>query len=70
MRLLAVVFCFAVAMPAQQIDPDVGQGWLPASWFSAADSDPQAMHPLAEKDGPWLILATTFRGEAARDATI
>ena len=25
------------------------------------------MHPLAEKDGPWLILATTFRGETARD---
>ncbi len=43
------------------------QGWLPASWFSAAESDPQAMHPLAEKDGPWLILATTFRGETARD---
>lgn len=44
-----------------------GQGWLPASWFSAAEVDPQAMHPLAEKDGPWLILATTFRGEAARE---
>jgi len=44
-----------------------GQGWLPASWFSAAETDPQAMHPLAEKDGPWLILATTFRGEAARE---
>ena len=44
-----------------------GQGWLPTSWFSPAETDPQAMHPLAEKDGPWLILATTFRGEAARD---
>ena len=25
------------------------------------------MHPLAEKDGPWLVLATTFRGETARE---
>jgi hypothetical protein len=51
----------AVATPA------AAQGWLPASWFSAPDAvDPQAMHPLAERDGPWLVLATTFRGETAR----
>ncbi|MCE9631577.1 MAG: hypothetical protein K8S94_12795 [Planctomycetia bacterium] len=42
-------------------------GWLPTSWFSSGDVDPQAMYPLAEKDGPWLVLATTFRGEGARD---
>jgi len=45
----------------------VGQGWLPTTWFSSADSSAPAMHPLAEKDGPWLILATTFRGEGARE---
>jgi hypothetical protein len=42
-------------------------GWLPASWFSATDADDKAMYPLAEKDGPWLVLAATFRGDAARD---
>lgn len=42
-------------------------GWLPTSWFSSSDVDPKAMYPLAEKDGPWLVLATTFRGEGARD---
>lgn len=42
-------------------------GWLPTSWFGGAAVDPDAMHPLAEKDGPWLVLATTFRGETARD---
>ena len=42
-------------------------GWLPTSWFSTEVVDPDAMHPLAEKDGPWLVLATTFRGETARD---
>lgn len=42
-------------------------GWLPSSWFTAGDVDPQAMYPLAEKDGPWLVLATTFRGEGARE---
>lgn len=25
------------------------------------------MHPLAQRDGPWLVLATTFQGETARD---
>ena len=42
-------------------------GWLPTTWFTAGDVDPQAMYPLAEKDGPWLVLATTFRGEGARE---
>ena len=61
--------CFAAAVvflstphsaPAQN-------GWLPTSWFTAGDVDPQAMYPLAENDGPWLVLATTFRGEGARE---
>lgn len=42
-------------------------GWLPTGWFSGSNVDPQAMYPLAEKDGPWLVLATTFRGEGARE---
>ena len=42
-------------------------GWLPASWFAPADADAKAMYPLAEKDGPWLVLAATFRGAAARE---
>jgi hypothetical protein len=41
-------------------------GWLPTSWFTPVAVDPEAMYPLAEKDGPWLVLATTFRGESAR----
>jgi hypothetical protein len=59
---LVVPLVAALAMPSA-----FGQGWLPVSWFSAAEANPEAMHPLAEKDGPWLILATTFRGETARD---
>jgi hypothetical protein len=42
-------------------------GWLPTSWFTASAVDPQAMYPLAENDGPWLVLATTFRGQTARE---
>lgn len=45
-------------------------GWLPTSWFApSADSSIRAeeMFPLSEKDGPWLVFATTFRGEGARD---
>lgn len=57
----AVVLAFAPRPASAQ------NGWLPASWFTAGNVDPQAMYPLAEKDGPWLVLATTFRGEGARD---
>lgn len=42
-------------------------GWLPTSWFSSEEIDTKAMFPLAESDGPWLVLAATFRGDAARD---
>lgn len=42
-------------------------GWLPTSWFTKPQIDPQAMFPLSEQNGPWLVLATTFRGEGARD---
>lgn len=58
----------AAVVPAFAPRPASAQsGWLPASWFTAGDVDPQAMYPLAEKDGPWLVLATTFRGEGARE---
>jgi len=57
-----------ILVAAPLATPAAAQGWLPASWFTAADqAGPQAMHPLAERDGPWLVLATTFRGETARD---
>lgn len=42
-------------------------GWLPVGWFSSAAILPDEMFPLNEKDGPWLVLATTFRGDGARD---
>ena len=42
-------------------------GWLPTSWFTPTDVPADAMFPLSEKDGPWLVLASTFRGEGARD---
>lgn len=58
---LAALNITAGAARAQQ------SGWLPASWFSATDADAKAMYPIAEKDGPWLVLAATFRGADARD---
>lgn len=61
---LFVALALGIACPAAAL----GQGgWLPASWFSTGQIDPRAMFPLAEKDGPWLVLATTFRGETARE---
>ena len=57
--LLAVMFAAGEAR-AQS-------GWLPSSWFSPTEIPAEAMYPLSEKDGPWLVLAATFRGEGARD---
>jgi hypothetical protein len=64
-RLPALLTCLGACLAA---GPALGQtGWLPTSWFSTDQLDPKAMFPLAEKDGPWLVLATTFRGEGARE---
>ena len=63
-RWLPVLVCLVAVVAA---DARGQNGWLPTSWFSPAEGDGKAMYPLAEKDGPWLVLATTFRGEGARD---
>lgn len=57
----------AVGLAAHAAEADAQTGWLPAGWFSQDAVDPKAMYPLAESDGPWLVLATTFRGEGARE---
>jgi hypothetical protein len=62
-----ILVAVAVSAAAAQSTAQAQNGWLPTSWFSAGSTDPQAMYPLAEKDGPWLVLATTFRGEGARE---
>ena len=64
-RLLLCVVCIWLAGLSSDLCAQTG--WLPTSWFSQTAIDPQAMFPLAENDGPWLVLATTFRGEGARD---
>ncbi len=63
-RPLVAITALLLAIAA---GPAAAQGWLPTSWFSPSEMpDPEAMHPLAERDGPWLVLATTFQGETAR----
>jgi hypothetical protein len=57
----------AVSLTAHATVAEAQTGWLPTAWFSQEAVDPKAMFPLAESDGPWLVLATTFRGEGARD---
>ena len=63
-RWLPALVCLAALAAAEARGQN---GWLPTSWFTPAEGDSKAMYPLAEKDGPWLVLATTFRGEGARD---
>ncbi len=65
--LLVAVWIAAATSLACQQDARAQNGWLPTSWFSSDEIDSQAMFPLAENDGPWLVLATTFRGDGARD---
>jgi hypothetical protein len=57
----------AVAVLTAAADARAQSGWLPTAWFSPAEVPVDAMFPLAERDGPWLVLAATFRGEGARD---
>ena len=59
-----VVALGALAAPA---GARAQSGWLPTAWFSPAEMPVDAMFPLAERDGPWLVLAATFRGEGARE---
>lgn len=66
-RCLVVVAALALGGPLLPAVARAQSGWLPMSWFSTGTVDPKAMFPLAEKDGPWLVLATTFRGETARE---
>jgi len=65
-RLRLACTVAALVLPAGPVAV-AESGWLPTSWFPARNADAAAMFPLAEKDGPWLVLATTFRGETARD---
>ena len=65
---LPVAFCILIIAALACPEDACGQsGWLPTSWFSGDEIAPEAMFPLAENDGPWLVLATTFRGDGARD---
>ena len=65
--LRVLVVLLAVSIVSFSADAKAQTGWLPTAWFSQESVDPKAMFPLAESDGPWLVLATTFRGEGARD---
>jgi len=62
---LAALFVTALgAAPAR------AQGWLPTSWFAtpaAAPAGAAGTATLREEHGPWLVLATTFRGATARE---
>jgi len=62
--LVVLVVCNAGREATAQSSPG---GWLPTAWFAPAEVPANAMFPLSEKDGPWLVLAATFRGEGARE---
>ena len=57
----------AMALSVFPVTVFAQNGWLPTSWFPHAKTDSQTMHPLSDRSGPWLVLATTFRGDGARD---
>lgn len=61
---LLLIAAIAASWPAMA---QAQSGWLPTTWFTKQKIDPRAMFPLSEQDGPWLVLASTFRGEGARD---
>ena len=66
MALLQGIF-LAMAFLIWPASASAQSGWLPTSWFPHAKTNPRSMYPLSDRSGPWLVLATTFRGDGARD---
>lgn len=67
LRVVGSTLVFVIAWIGIALEAHAQGGWLPTSWFAPAEVPAQEMFPLAEKDGPWLVLAATFRGEGARE---
>ena len=66
MALLQGIF-LAMAFLIWPASASAQSGWLPTSWFPHAKTNPRSTYPLSDRSGPWLVLATTFRGDGARD---
>ena len=68
-RSLKVLFIAALAFAAAIVN---SSGRAAAPWdslvpFRKTNVDPNNMYPVAESNGPYMIMATTFQGDNARE---
>jgi hypothetical protein len=61
---LVLVACICVATSKVAEAQNLFRRFLPVD---QVESDPQGSYYLTEKNGPWLILTTTFSGEGAQE---
>ena len=61
LAVLVVAFCFAkLCSPAQAAPP-----WASLVSFNQVEADPAKSYSLAESNGPWMIMASSFSGDGA-----
>lgn len=58
----AVAFVAATVLPSFAAPP--WSGFVP---FKRVEADPEKSYELTEEQGPWMILATSFAGDGARE---
>lgn len=61
-RVLFALVALQVASPLLAAPP-----WAKLAMFKHMESDPGEMYPLTDRNGPWLIMATSFSGDGAED---
>jgi hypothetical protein len=64
LSLATTCFIFSFCQRSDAVPP-----WLQMVRFKRIEADPNQVYTLARENGPWMIMATTFRGpQAAQDA--
>jgi hypothetical protein len=63
-RVSSIALAFAVALASAAVT-SAAPPWETMAPFKRIEADPNSTYPVAETNGPWMIIATTFRGEKA-----
>ncbi len=56
-------FVVLAASPSLRAAPP----WAKMVLFKHLEADPHELYPIADANGPWMIMAATFSGEGAEE---
>jgi hypothetical protein len=62
-RLWALLLVWIVALAC--VSPSRANPWHKLLPFKRVEADPNKNYPVTDENGPWMVLATVFRGENA-----